>query len=319
MMVLLEIKESLKIIYARYAVIANALVKFLLSLCSVCILNNSLGFMTILRNPAVVIVIALVCAFLPYGAISIVLAAVMLAHIHAVSFEITLLTAVFLIIIALLYYSFQPGDSIWLILTPFAFLLRVPFVIAVLAGLSGPLTGAIPVCCGVWIYYMIQYVRQNAGVLTNDASVDITQKYVQLIRALITNREMFIFIIACALGILIVNLVRRLSVDYAWIIAIALGLVGQMAAVFGGDFLFDVAVPLQNMVVGLIASVVIAGLYHFFVFAVDYTRTEYTQFEDDDYVYYVKAVPKVAVSKTDVKVQRINNPRRVQRTKRQNP
>jgi hypothetical protein len=318
MMVLLEIKESLKIIYARYAVIANALAKFLLSLCSICLLNSSLGFMTTFRHPAVVLAIALVCAFLPYGAISIVLAAVMLAHMHAVSFEITLLTAVFLIIIALLYYGFQPGDSIWLILTPLAFLLRVPFVIALLAGLSGPLTGAIPVCCGVWIYYIIQYVRQNAGVLTNDASIDITQKYVQLIRALVTNREMFVFIIACALGILIVNLVRRLSVDYAWIIAIALGLVGQMAAVFGGDFIFDVSVPLQDMIVGLIASVVIVGLYHFFVFAVDYTRTEYTQFEDDDYVYFVKAVPKVAVAKTDVKVKQINNPRRAQRTKRQN-
>jgi hypothetical protein len=319
MMVLLEIKESLRIIYARYAAIANALAKFLLSLCSVCMLNSSLGFMTTFRHPAVVIAIALVCAFLPYGAISIVLAAVMLAHMHAVSFEITLLTAIFLIIIALLYYGFQPGDSIWLILTPLAFLMRIPFVIALLAGLSGALTGAIPVCCGVWVYYIIQYVRQNAGVLTNDASVDITQKYVQLIRALVMNREMFVFIIACALGILIVNLVRRLSVDYAWIIAIALGLVGQMAAVFGGDFIFDVSVPLQDMIVGLIAAVVIAGLYHFFVFAVDYTRTEYTQFEDDDYVYYVKAVPKVAVAKTDVKVQRINNPRRVQRTKRQNP
>jgi hypothetical protein len=319
MMVLLEIKESLKLFYARYALIANALIKFLLTFCSVWMLNSNLGFMTALRHPAVVLVIALVCAFLPYGAISIVLAAVMLAHMRAVSFEIALLTAIFLIIIALLYYGFQPGDSIWLILTPLAFLLRIPFVIPLLAGLSGPLTGAIPVCCGVWVYYLIQYVRQNAGVLTNDAAVDITQKYVQLIRTLVTNREMYVFIIACAVGILIVYLVRRLSVDYAWIMAIALGLVGQLAAVFGGDFILDVAVPLQDMVVGLIAAIIIAGLYHFFVFAVDYTRTEYTQFEDDDYVYYVKAVPKVSVSKSDVKVQRINNPRRSQRTRRQNP
>ena len=47
-------------------------------------------------------------------------------------------------------------------------------------------------------------------------------------------------------------------------------------------------------------------IYQFFVFAVDYSRTEYTQFEDDDYYYYVKAVPKIAVSAPDVKVRRIN-------------
>lgn len=53
--------------------------------------------------------------------------------------------------------------------------------------------------------------------------------------------------------------------------------------------------------------------FTFSCFAVDYTRTEYMQFEDDDYVYYVKAVPKVAVSKPDVRVQRMNNPERVRR------
>ena len=31
---------------------------------------------------------------------------------------------------------------------------------------------------------------------------------------------------------------------------------------------------------------------NFFFFSVDYTCTEYVQFEDDDYYYYVKAVPR---------------------------
>ena len=53
-------------------------------------------------------------------------------------------------------------------------------------------------------------------------------------------------------------------------------------------------------------SVVIALVYTFFAFAVDYTRTEYLQYEDDDYYYYVKAVPKIAVTARDVKVQKIN-------------
>ena len=86
-----------------------------------------------------------------------------------------------------------------------------------------------------------------------------------------------------------------------------------MAGVFVGDYLFDVSMPIGELLTAVIVSLVLAGLYHFFVFAVDYTRTEYMQFEDDDYVYYVKAVPKVAVSKPDVRVQRMNNPERVRR------
>ena len=93
-------------------------------------------------------------------------------------------------------------------------------------------------------------------------------------------------------------------------IAIVIGTIVQMAGVFVGDYLFDVSMPIGELLTAVIASLVLAGLYHFFVFAVDYTRTEYMQFEDDDYVYYVKAVPKVAVSKPDVRVQRMNNPDR---------
>ncbi len=46
--------------------------------------------------------------------------------------------------------------------------------------------------------------------------------------------------------------------------------------------------------------------YFFFVLAVDYLGTEYIQFEDDDYYYYVKAVPKIKVTASDVQVKRIN-------------
>ncbi len=66
--------------------------------------------------------------------------------------------------------------------------------------------------------------------------------------------------------------------------------------------------PVLQLLIGALLSLAVALLYHFFVFTVDFTRTEYVQYEDDDYVYYVKAVPKVAVARTDVKVQRINNP-----------
>lgn len=38
---------------------------------------------------------------------------------------------------------------------------------------------------------------------------------------------------------------------------------------------------------------VVAGLFlEVFFFSVDYSRTENVQFEDDEYYYYVKAVPK---------------------------
>ena len=76
--------------------------------------------------------------------------------------------------------------------------------------------------------------------------------------------------------------------------------------VFFGNSRMDVNLSVGSIIVGILVSMVLAFVFEFFVFAVDYTRTEYLQFQDDDYYYYVKAVPKVAVTAPDVKVQRIN-------------
>ncbi len=313
MMVLLVLKERLRSIYGRFAVPLHALFKFCLSMAAMLLLNHHLGFMTRLKNPLAVAGIALACSCLPYGAISFILAAVMLLHIYVVSLEIALLTLIFLILVALLYYGLQPRDSYWLILTPLAFLFKVPYVIPLLAGLSGSLSSIVPVSCGISVFYILDYVKQNAGVLTNDASIDITQKYVQLIKAMLSNQMMVVFLIVCAVGILVVYLLRMLSVDYAWILSIVIGMITMLVAVYVGTILFGVTISIQELLVGILVSMVIAGIYHFFVFAVDYSRTEYVQFEDDDYVYYVKAVPKIVVSAPDVRVQRINNPKRTKR------
>ena len=314
MIVLLEIKERLKMFYGKFALPVDLAVKFCVSLSALILMNGNLGYLTKLKNPVMLVGLALLCSFLPYGAISFIMAAVLLGHIYSVSMEFALLTGIFLILIALLYYGLQPKDSYWLILTPVAFALRVPFVVPLLAGLSGGLSGVIPVSCGAAVYYIMIYVKQNAGVLTNDAEVDITEKYVQLIRALVTNETMMLMITACAVGILVVYLIRLLSIDYAWIIAIVFGSITQMAVVFIGDSVLNVQLSPSEMIVGTLVSLIIAGIYHFFVFADDYSRTEYTQFEDDDYVYYVKAVPKIVVSKPDVRVQRINDPKKTRRT-----
>lgn len=315
MVMLLVLKERLKSFYGKYASLVDGVIKFSYSFLAFYLLNRNIGFMAVLKNPFVLLAFSVLSAFLPYSLISFLLGVIMVVHIYSVSFEIALVTAVFLISVMLLYYGFQPGDSYWLVLTPMAFLLRIPYVIPLLAGLSGSLVTAVPVCCGVVVYYILIYVKQNAGVLTNDASVDITQKFVQIIRTVFSNDMMLVMLITGLVGILIVYLIRTLSVDYSWFLAIVIGTIAQMASVFVGDYLLDVTVPIGEMIIGTAAAMAIASVYHFFVFAVDYSRTEYTQFEDDDYVYYVKAVPKIVVSKPDVKVQRINNPGRARRVR----
>ena len=310
MLKLLVLREQLRAFYGKHSTAITAGIRFLTALVSMICLNSALGYMKVLKSPAIVLVLALISSVCPFGGICWILALFMLAHIFAVSLELALITAAFLLVVALLYYGFAPGDSWIMILTPLLFVLKIPYVAPLLVGLSGALVSVIPLSCGVVVFHLLQYVRSNAGLLTNGESVDITQKYMQMLNGIIMNRTMILYILAFAAAAIVVWLIRNQAFNQAWTIAVIAGILVMLLVFFAGVFLYDVSLSLPSLLAGIAVSGLLAGVYRFFVFHVDYSRTEYTQFEDDEYFYYVKAVPKVTVTAPAPQVRKISTARK---------
>ena len=303
---LLVFKERLKAFYGRHSFVVDAVRKFFFSLVVFILLNHNLGFHEFLKSPLVLLAVSFLCAFLPVSVMTCLAAVFMMIHLYSVSLELTVITGILVLAVSILYSGFQPGNSVVMVVTPMLFFLKVPFVVPLIIGLSCGLSALIPMCRGVFFYYLLVYAKQNAGVLAGAAAIDITQKYMQILNSLLSNELMLLMVLAFAAAAVVVYLIKSLAVAYAWTIAIAAGVVVELAVVFFGNSRMDVNLSVGSMIVGILVSMVLAFVFEFFVFAVDYTRTEYLQFQDDDYYYYVKAVPKVAVTAPDVKVQRIN-------------
>ena len=74
------------------------------------------------------------------------------------------------------------------------------------------------------------------------------------------------------------------------------------------------------LLIGSILSMLIGFVLQFLFMNLDYARTERVQFEDDDYYYYVRAVPKKMVASKEVTVKHFGNTgnmgRRIDRSKR---
>ena len=306
MMGLLVFKEKLRRFYAKYNIYITPVIKFLVGFLAFFLINSNVGFMERLSNPLIPVIMGLVASCIPYGVTAFFAGCFAMGHISQVSMEAALIILVFMLVVMALYYGFRPGDGYLLLLTPMLFFFNIPYAVPLIMGLSGSLVSIVPASCGVCIYYIIMYVNQNAGVLAGGSMAETAQRFIQIVKSVFGNELMWVMVIAFALAILVVYIIRNLSVDYAWSIAIVAGVITQLVAVFIGDFYYDLSLSVGAMVVGVLGSLALAFIYQFFVFAVDYSRTEYTQFEDDDYYYYVKAVPKIAVSAPDVKVRRIN-------------
>ena len=305
MMGLLVFKEKIKQFYGKYNIYIIPVVRFLVGAAAFYLINANVGFMTKLKNPLIPVVMGLVASVVPYGATAFLAGCFIIAHVAQVSLEVALIIAVFMLVVMALYYGFRPDDGYLLLLTPMMFFFQIPYVIPLLVGLSGSLVSIVPVSCGVCIYYILMYVKQNAGVLAGSSMSEMAERFIQVVKNVFGNELMWVMVAAFAAAVLVVFIIRNLSLDYAWSIAIIAGVITQLIVIFIGDFNFNLPISVGSMVAGILVSVLLALLYQFFVFAVDYTRTEYLQYQDDEYYYYVKAVPKIAVSAPDVKVHRI--------------
>ena len=140
---------------------------------------------------------------------------------------------------------------------------------------------------------------------SNPDTETLVEKFRYLIDALLGNKEMVVFVAAFAVTILAVYLIRRLKVDNSWNIAIATGALIDILILLAGDLKFKLYLSVAGIIFGTVFAVLVAVVIKFFVFNVDYSRTERVQFEDEEYYYYVKAVPKNSVQVSAPKVKKI--------------
>ncbi len=305
MATLLEIKGFIKRFYERYDVYVKPVLKFILALINFLLLNSKVGFMQQLRSPLIAIVLSLICAFLPLNGMVLIAGAVLIAHAYALSLEVCAVTAGLLFVMYLLYFRISPKYGIILIITPICFMLGIPYVVPLLGGLVfGPAT-AVPAGCGAVLYYLIKYMSQNTTSLGTGEIDSGATKVASLVESLIGNKEMFICMLAMVLTVLVVYFIRRMSVDHSWEIAIGIGTVINIIVHLIGALLPGVSVGIIRLLIGSIASAGLAFIIKFFVFSVDYTRTERVQFEDDEYYYYVKAIPKNVIAEPKKTVKKI--------------
>lgn len=306
----LEMREKLKQFYGKYEIYITPAIRFLAAFISLIIINESLGFMNQLENLVIVIIIALVCSFMPSNLIVVIAGAFVILHLYSLSIECALVVGILFLLMFFLYFKFTPKDTYAVLLTPICFAIGTPYAVPLIMGCIGTPLSSISVGCGIVVYYVLHYMKANSAALGNLELENTIQKFKYVIDHIFEDKTMILMISAFTLTIIVVYLIRRMSINYAWTVAIIVGASCNLFSILLGNLILEISVPLGGVVIGTFISIPLLFILQFFVFYVDYSRTEHVQFEDDEYYYYVKAVPKIRMSTPEVKVQRINPQRR---------
>ena len=303
---LLELREKMKKVYASYNVYIRPAVKFLLALLSFILLNASIGYMSKLNNPFLSILLSVLCAFLPGQLMILVISLFMMAHLYAISAELAVIALCVLVVMYLLYLRFAPKMGYIIIITVMMCGLKLYAAVPIIIGIGLGAASIVPVSFGMLVYVIVKTASEYEAALTSSSVTDTVQHISYLAESFVNDRAFIVMVLAAVVTIIVIACIKKMTIDNAWTYALIAGAVVEFLIYIVGILALHAKFGIVSLILGPIIGIVGGYVCKVLLFSVDYKRTEYVQFEDDEYYYYVKAVPKVTVVNEDVRVKQIN-------------
>ncbi len=286
------LRDALGNVYRRQDYWLLPLFRALTALVLFAVLRSRLGYSALCGSIPVILAAALFCAFLPWAGIPFLGAALVLGNLYSASLELTLVGSLVFLMAALIQSAFRAKGAVILALLPFFYLLHIPYAVVLAAGFTLGILGFIPLSLGTVVFYFLRYAAENAGGISKTTDMtELANQYADIFSGFLGNREMLLMIAVVSLGFLAVFILRSLPIDYAFLLALVLGTVLMGGALVLGGSRLGLGSPAAQL--GFLAlSLLLGGVYLLLFHNADYRGSERLQFEDEEYYYYVKAVPK---------------------------
>ena len=287
-----EFRKKLEHFYAQYDIYILPALKFLLALAVYAGINHLLGYMRQLDNIFVVLVLALISAVLPLNGIVVLSFLLCTAHCFGLGLEVGACAVILFLLMAFLYFRFVPGDALALVLTPAAFFLHIPGTVPLALGmLRGPVS-ALSAALGVVSWQFLDVVRTDVAPLYESGEGGALAIIEKLGGGLFRDGQLWVLVLASAAAALIVSSVRKLDIDYAETVSLGIGCGAYLIILLGGGVFVGSFAPVPVILFGAIGAGAIVWLLSVFVYQPDYAGSQRLKFEDDEYYYFVRAVPK---------------------------
>lgn len=310
MKTIFEIREKIIQIYNKIDAFVVPVLKLITAFIILHTINAKLGYFTKIDSVAIELIVSLLCSFLPSGVILIFAALFTILHMYSLSLIVAALGVVLYLILYLLLLRFAPKGSVVAAITPILMLWKIPYILPVILGLVCTPGATVAMACGVVTYYFLNIVTSNAVAISTMELAQAADQLKLVVDAFLADKGMVVIILAFAVTAIAVYFLKRIPVKGNWEIAIGAGVVIDVILLIVGDLIMDTGISFGNVILVSLLAAAIGFIIKFFRFCVDFGRTERVQFEDDEYYYYVKAVPKINLGIASNKSKNINSPKR---------
>ena len=304
LIIMLELREKLYQYYVAYEKVAKWFFRFLGTLILFFSVAAQFGYEDKLTKPLILLGASVVGAFVTD---SIRVFLVFLYTVVQIYFLSPVLAAGVLLAGGILFFLLLHYDHDTVLAAAFipVFLwCKIPCFLVIILGLFFTPASLLSAISGAIFYYVLQSVK----LCENMAGAKTTELF-ELIKqvgdSIIYNRELYVVSAMLCIVLLVTWLFRKSKISYSFELGIVFGTVSSIVVLFMGNLFAECDFSMGFIIAGSLLSGVLAYVVHFFHMALDYGAIEEVQFEDDDYFYYVRAVPKMKMTVGEKTVKHI--------------
>ncbi len=306
MMVLLTLKSKLKNFYEKHYRVARGSVKACIVFAILFVTTFHLDYSDLLSQYIVLAAISIICGVTADFVSLLAIAAIALGEIYRISPLASVAITILLIIYYLLFGRLTEKQGIVLVAVPVLSALQLGYLVPVVAALFFSPVIIPALTMGILFHFLFSGIQEYALVISRQAQeASLTASLEYLLEYLRGNAYLIITLVAFLVTFVCVYLIRRTKIQYASQIAILVGAILVLSIILLGNITLELEINLLHSIISVLVSVVIAYVIQFFHMTLDYQGTRKLQFEDDEYYYYVTAIPKFKVAAADKTVTRI--------------
>lgn len=307
MIQLLVIRDKVKELFGKYAYLIMPILRFFIAFSSFLIVNNQIGYNEKITNITIVIGLSVLSAFLPFSVTVLFAAALTIWHIYSASM---FLSAIFILIITAMYFlfvRFAPGYGLVVLAFPILYFFHLELLVPLVLGIVGTPIAVFAIIPSVITAFLFSIVKDAVKLSSGVTQIeDNLQNYIYVVKALTGNKLMVLLIVSSICVLVVTYVVRKMTLQYSKEVGILSGVIMNLIIMIVGGTVLNVEVSILWVIFGTLFSGILAYIIQFFMYILDYTATEHLQFDDEDYYYYVTAVPKLSVTSPNLNILKIN-------------
>lgn len=305
---LLNFRTIIEDFYTAHRRVVGYFIRLVVLFLCMFTISRFVGFHPLLSQTWFIVLLSAIFGFIPIQFIMIAVMAYTTVQVFALSYGIGFVVTAILVVMYLLFFRYASQFGYLLMLLPVLYFLKIPLVAVLVLAVMGPAVSVLTVLFGTIYFYLLHYIDVHAVTFASSTGELEFEKAESLLQGVFGNQEMLAMLAVMFIVFMIAHFVKRANFSRSYEIAIISGTGVYIILTLTNDLLFGTLTTARLLayVLSGIGCGIAALLITMVLKPLDYSRTETVEFEDEEYNYYVKAVPKVAFKSETVSVKRIN-------------